>query len=111
MELAEFINDCHRIAMEKGFWDGYPDQFTRWQPECINTKLLLIISEAVEAMEALRKNDITREDRVEEFSEEVADIIIRTADLAGALGIDLEEVIMQKREKNKKRAIRHGKRF
>ncbi len=39
---------------------------------------------------------------------ELADVAIRLADLAGALGIDLEQAIIEKHRYNRTRAYRHG---
>jgi NTP pyrophosphatase (non-canonical NTP hydrolase) len=42
------------------------------------------------------------------FPSELADIVIRVADLAGALGIDLAEAIRIKLAFNRTRTHRHG---
>ena len=42
------------------------------------------------------------------FPSELADAVIRIADLAGALGIDLEAAIVQKMSYNRQRPFRHG---
>lgn len=43
------------------------------------------------------------------FREELADALIRLMDLAGSLGIDLEEEMIRKMHKNEKRPYKHGK--
>jgi len=55
--------------------------------------LMLIVSEAGEACEAIRNND------AENFQEELADIVIRVMDLCYYFGIDLEEEILKKHAK------------
>ena len=45
------------------------------------------------------------------FTEELADIVIRTLDLAGGLNLDIGSSIEAKVEKNKGRPYRHGKRY
>jgi NTP pyrophosphatase (non-canonical NTP hydrolase) len=66
---------------------------------------MLITGEVAEAHEALRINDRSN------FAEELADIVIRVADLAGGLGIDLEREIIAKMEINKTREYKHNKLF
>lgn len=64
--------------------------------------LMLITSEASEALEAFRHNN------KENFAEELADIIIRVLDLTTGLKIDIDSEIDQKLDKNKNREWRHG---
>jgi NTP pyrophosphatase (non-canonical NTP hydrolase) len=45
----------------------------------------------------------------EEFGDELADTIIRVADLAGYLGIDLGRAVHQKMRRNRERPRKHGK--
>ena len=85
---------CHSIAKEKGFWD---------EERNIGEALMLVVTELAEAMEAHRVEDD------ENFKEEIADVFIRLFDLCGGLGIDIEEQIVKKAEKNKNRPYKHGK--
>ena len=77
-------------------------------PECwedayrIPAILALITSEVSEALEGFRLNDR------ENFSEELADVLIRVLDCAGGLGIDLDRCVREKMEKNRHRGYRHG---
>lgn len=64
--------------------------------------LALIHSEVSEALEAFRVNN------KENFTEELADIVIRVLDCASGLGIDLDEAIRAKLAKNRERGFRHG---
>lgn len=68
----------------------------------IPSVLALIHSEVSEALEAFRKNDKLN------FSEELADTIIRVLDLTAGLGIDIDTAVLLKIEKNKGRGYRHG---
>jgi len=45
------------------------------------------------------------------FVSELADIVIRVCDLAGAMEIDLETAIREKMDYNETRESKHGKRF
>lgn len=92
--LNELSLLCHRIAVEKGFWDDKRN---------IGEALMLIVTELAEAMEAHRIQDEAN------FREEIADSFIRLLDLCGGLGIDIEEEIYKKSLRNKQRPYKHGK--
>ena len=102
-QLAEKI---HTNAVEKGFWDRPADEIF------VTKQMMMIVSEVVEAMEALRK-----EMDPDQLSDEFADIIIRTLDLyagmvkAGYMTKSLDSAIKQKMEKNQDRPKKHGVRF
>lgn len=68
-------------------------------------RLALINTEVSEALEAIRKDDLNN------FKEELADIVIRTFDLAEFTGTNLEDEIQRKMIKNKKRPYKHNKKF
>lgn len=115
MEINKLIEEAHKNASNKGFWEDW-SQANNVQADnteirinmtnnALGNRLMLISGEVAEAHEALRKKDY------ENFKEELADIVIRVADLAGGLGIDLEEEIKKKMEKNKNRPYKHGKAF
>lgn len=102
-ELAEEI---HKNAVAKGFWDRTVD------PIFVAKQMMMIVSEVVEAMEALRK-----EMDPDHMSDEFADIIIRTLDLyagmveAGYMTKSLDYSIKEKMERNTHRPKKHGVRF
>lgn len=108
MTLNDYAHLCHSIAAEKGFWTDQYSSRTQTEMRTIRA-LALITSEVSEAIEALRKNDAGLAST--EFSEEIADILIRTFDLAGALCLDLNEIVNKKIQKNRLRPAKHGKRF
>ena len=64
--------------------------------------IALIHSEASEALEAFRKGD------VDNFAEELADVLIRVLDCAAGLDIDMDVEVRYKMEKNRKRGYWHG---
>jgi NTP pyrophosphatase (non-canonical NTP hydrolase) len=64
--------------------------------------IALIHSEASEALEALRADDI------DNFAEEMADILIRVLDCASGMGFDIDAAVQAKLAKNRNRGYRHG---
>lgn len=66
-------------------------------------KLMLVVTEVSEAAEAVRHNDLHN------FSEEIADAIIRLLDIGSTMKIDLEMHLAEKMDINSGREIRHGK--
>lgn len=54
---------------------------------------------------------VFRDKKPEGVAVELADAVIRIADLCGHLGIDLDAVIAEKMDYNETRPFKHGKRF
>ena len=102
-DLAEML---HEVAKEKGFWNEDVDDIF------VSKQLMMIVSEVVEVLEAVRKDK-----GEEEIAKEFADIIIRTLDLyagmveAGYTKISLDYAFNEKTEFNKTRPEKHGVRF
>jgi NTP pyrophosphatase (non-canonical NTP hydrolase) len=98
--------DIHSIAVEKGFWPDKVDDIF------ITKQLMMIVSEAVEVMEAIRKDK-----GKQEVADEMADIVIRTLDLYqglvdnGYVDQDLQIALNNKTSFNKSRPERHGVKF
>jgi len=118
MTINELCQKAHENARAKGFWEtedmtdvlysaGRIDVHLASSLDCVNisSKLMLIVSELAEALEALRNGDD------DNFAEELADVAIRLGDLCGGLCINLEREIIKKMEKNRKRGYKHGKAF
>lgn len=100
--INALAKDVHQANKEKGFWDS---------SRTIESCLMLIISEAAEALEAHRKNRfaklsayrsaVVRGDDAtksflhcikDTFEDELADIVIRILDTCGGFGEEIGEV-------------------
>jgi NTP pyrophosphatase (non-canonical NTP hydrolase) len=116
-EIGEY-SDNH------GFRDTWRSAHQTSDPDLaelfVTQKLLLIVSEAVEAMETLRKHGVggtgTNEYNLYDFEdfnfgEELADIVIRVLDLADMGKVNIGKAIMEKHTKNLNRPHKHGKKF
>jgi NTP pyrophosphatase (non-canonical NTP hydrolase) len=121
--IAELSKEIYSNAVNKGFYD---------KPVDLGTRLMLIVSEASEALEADRANkyaDLTgrfKEDSENylgesdwwferfvknSFEDELADIIIRVLDLSVHLDVDIEWHIKRKMKYNSTRPHMHGKKY
>ena len=104
--LDDMSKEIHDTAIEKGFWPDKVDDIF------ITKQLMMIVSEAVEVMEAIRKDK-----GKEEVADEMADIVIRTLDLYEGLRdnsyveTDLQSAINRKVSFNKTRPERNGVKF
>jgi NTP pyrophosphatase (non-canonical NTP hydrolase) len=98
---------CHDVAKDRGWWDGWTES-----PEAIAAKLCLIHSEVSEALEDVREDRMLMAigygGKPCGLPTELADVVIRVFDLAGALDIDIVEAILVKMEYNERRPYRHG---
>ena len=121
MEILALEDEVHKLSVANGWWNmpqwiqgdvrRDPDAYA----ELIVSKLALVHSEISEAVEAVRDGNYdTYKDmtylppKPDGLPIELADAIIRILDLAGWLGIDMEDAIRTKQEYNKTRAYRHG---
>lgn len=90
---TKLVNDLN------GWTPTKEDLESKW---FIAGKLALLHSEVSEALEGYRNNDM------DNFKEEVADIIIRTLDLLNNLDInDIVKTIFMKLDKNEQRGYKH----
>ena len=105
MDIKTLIHKSHKTATEKGWWDPPKREI----PEL----LALIHSEVSEALEAYRIGEIDTawyegNGKPEGFVIELADTVIRIAELCGEFGLDLESALTEKMAYNKTRPYRHG---
>ena len=102
--FASMSGSIHDNAAVHGWWD---------EPREDGTLIALIMSEAAEALEALRKGN-KPDEHCPQFSGaevELADVIIRIMDMAEARGWNVAGAIVAKHEFNKTRPYKHGKEF
>lgn len=125
LTITELVRKAHQNAVKHGFWDDPPE---------FGTSIALIHSELSEALEEVRAGNRIHHGKKtppiyysgngylstvpsisckkpEGYATELADAVIRIADLCGYLGIDLESVICEKMEYNATRPYKHGKKF
>lgn len=108
-KLNDYVDDAAEISESKGWTvPGFDD------PERLLGKLMLVDTEVAEAAEAVRKGDLAN------YREELADICIRVFHLAWQSSREvgsephqivrwsLEQEIVDKLNKNRKRPYRHG---
>lgn len=121
--INEYCEDAYNTGVDHGWYEnGMPN---------VGERLALIHSEVSEALEFYRdgrdisemishKQDplysrmpvevFVREDgKPDGFWVEIADVVIRCFDMAGAYGVDFESILKRKMEFNKGRQHKHGK--
>ncbi len=116
MNLTELSNHFHKISRDAGWWSLGDEN----NPNIIATKFALIHSEVSEAFEGYRRAmvDAHLPNRLS-VEVELADVLIRIFDLAGAIGLDLDGAVWEKSDYNRRRldhkaedrAKEHGKKF
>lgn len=106
--LATAFEKLHANAVEHGWWEGGEVP----SPDEIGSKLALIHSEVSEALEELRSGrglaSRIEDGKPEGFVVELADVVIRCADLCERLNLDLPGAIAEKHKHNMTRPYRHG---
>lgn len=122
MTINEWVEKCHKIAREHGWWD---------ENESIGQKIALMHSELSEALEEARdgrpgeyvlaaeNDELYLEKDREKFAGrkpegvyvELVDCVIRIFDYLGHEGADVEAIMAEKCAYNETRPYRHGKKF
>ena len=104
MSLNELRDKAYQNAVNKGFYDaGTPDV----SAYCAN-----LHGEVSELWEAHRKGLLhagcDKPIMLNCLEEELADIVIRCLDMAGALSVNLDRAVAEKMRYNATRSYRHG---
>jgi NTP pyrophosphatase (non-canonical NTP hydrolase) len=123
MKINELCKLSHKISKEKG-WYNKGDRNIGELIALIHSELSEALEEARESADVLELSHIfyssknnpkarigkadIEHNKPEGFAVEIADAVIRIADLCGYLGIDLEKSIKTKIAYNKTRKNRHG---
>lgn len=110
----ELAAGAHANSREKGFWALHDElkahpRFAEIEVMWKLSRIALMHSEASEALEGIRKNlpDDHLPNRSMEVAE-LADVVIRILDFAGAYKLPLAEVIIEKMIYNSGRPHMHG---
>ena len=121
MTLNDYRDECYEAARAKGFHDDPAPANPTAYRERIGNRLMLVVSELVEAHDEIRKGKPPTltyfkpapadPNKPEGVPSEIVDALIRLFDLAGELGIDLDEIYALKRAYNDSRPYKHGKKF
>lgn len=110
LTIQELIDEAHATAIEHGWWEkqcNFPEQ------------LMLMVQELSEAMDDYRNTGLDtlfqvnydsppHTDKPVGIATELADTIIRIANISGHFGIPLEEALRAKLAYNKTRPYKHG---
>ena len=142
MTIKELVDKSYQTSKSKGFHDNYniilkmveTKEFSLENIEyvkqlLVSQKLMLIVSELGESLEATRINRFTdttedilslegeefiktfKEKVKDTFEDEIADVFIRLGDMCGSLNVDIEKHILLKQKFNETRSKMHGKNF
>lgn len=104
LTINELQHVCHSRSHNAGWWDDYIAMPQQYRKYFLASRYALIQSEGNEAFEGLRKNkmdDHLPHRKSEEV--ELADLVIRIMDYAGAMQFDLGAAIAEKLAYNDQR--------
>ena len=111
MEISELVREAHGMAVGKG-WHESAGRQVDYGAHRIPTLCMMVVSELAEAVECYRHGKVDpwigENGKPEGFAFELADAVVRLADIAGLYNIDLEQAIVVKMAYNATRAHRHG---
>lgn len=122
--LNQIASEIHQANVNKGFWESeniinklaaynFPEEEIQAVQKAFKAqRLMLIVSELSEALEADRKD--LQDNHLPEhkgLDVEIVDGMIRKFDFCGGYKIDIDRIMAEKLEYNKNRPYLHGKKF
>ena len=136
MDIKELVEKAHQGAAEKGFWDHAPEFGTlialvhselsealeearKGKPSDQNYYECRFEDKKPQICQGFNNACLVSESKRKECGyakpcgvpSELADAVIRIADMCGGLGIDLDAAITEKMAFNANRPYKHGKKF
>ena len=99
--IERLVDRAHDASLVAGWWDNAD---VKTNPYVVPAKLMLMVSELAEAMEGDRKD--LMDDKLPHrkmIEVELADALLRIADLAGKLQLDLGGAVVEKLQFNEDR--------
>lgn len=120
MDLTTIANRCFNNAYKHGFYEDIDRVMTRLKDKedkefvwkiWLSHRLMLIVSELAEGLEAIRDNNMSSKVKSGGLIEELIDSQIRTADLLQHIAPDkdIQGVLLDKMEYNESRPYKHGR--
>jgi len=103
--IHDLQSQAWSTAEAKGFHEGLQHLPPR---EAALVRLALIHTEVSEATQEVKRHGLANELIRKKIACELADVLIRCADLAETIGVDLEEAVLTVLEYNTKRPYRYG---
>lgn len=100
--LNDIVFEAWTIAEDKGFHNGR----TAGRDDTL-LRLCLVHTEVSEASQVVKRHGVTPQS-LPDIADELADVVIRVADLAGCLGIDLGKSVEAKLARNRERPHLYG---
>lgn len=114
MTLNEWRDAIHAYALAKGWWSTSRENDKAILDRNFGEMLMLIVTEAAEAMEEWRAGELVtathyaEDGKPEGIPSELIDIMIRVLDICGAYSIDVGGEMADKHTYNLQRSFRHG---
>lgn len=106
MDISDLVQRSHAYARARGFWSS-----DTLEEAVLRNEGLLLALIASEAFEALKEHREGLPGWEERCAKELADVVIRVCDFAGAMKWDLSDAIMAVQDASVRRGSKYGKRY